>query len=187
MTEPSGNRLPANNTGRVFLDYTDGLNQHSMSIRWAAPSTAVDALGDLFDWLALIQGQMPNTWRVRGARFALQGSDLTLPLPLTPAQASFAGNSGIDLNPQDAPREYRWVGRSASSGRRVSLSVYGLISGTPADYRFTQGEHPLAAPAVFDDLNAFVNSFLAIDGSAATWSRYINVQYNSYWEREARS
>lgn len=180
--------LPDNLTERLYLDYVAGTGgiEHTMLVRWSTVTATLTqtmaAVESLFDFIA---GSLWAGWRFTGARNAAVGSDFSLPVPLSTGLAAVLG-TGSARDAVADPREARWVGRSPTSGRRVSLSVYGTAPSTPANYRWGPGEVALTDNAVLALLNAAPGTFLAIDGSKPVFYPYVNVQFNSYWETRAR-
>lgn len=182
--------LPPNSTARFWVDYVVGANEHTFMVRFnAATVSAFSVAETIADILGFVQSSLPSSWVVLRARVAPAGSDISLPFSL--AGTGLAGFAGTNINPlpsNQAPRELVYVGRSPTSGRRVRFSLYGGLFDTPPDYRFGPGETAFAALEIFAALDAASQAgrFVAIDGSAADWYSYVNVNYNSHWESEAR-
>lgn len=177
--------LPANNTDVLFLDYTTGRREHTMQLRFAAGGLGVaeTVLGEFLDALQLV---LVNTWRVLGGRVRLEGSNITLPTTLSSNLVNFEGGSNTPLGEVNEPREWVWSGRGAATGRRVDISVYGIVIDTPASYRYL---HASAAPSLGAARGVLESELLApisIGGDRAIWYGYTNVNYNSYWETRAR-
>jgi hypothetical protein len=128
---------------------------------------------------------LPTSWRPLRARAQGAGSSVSVPAELG-ALSTFVGTASGGLAQVDEPREYRWVGRSIG-GRRVSVSLYGITIATPADYRYEGASGPPSLAGVRDALVASAPGvFVAIDDTNPLWYSYVNVNYNSYWEQEAR-
>jgi hypothetical protein len=77
-------------------------------------------------------------------------------------------------------------GRS-EGGRKASISIYGSRLTVPAIFRINYGA-VVDIDAALDYLenNAQASVPLAIDGEYITWYKYVNLNYNSYYERKAR-
>lgn len=180
--------LPANNTKRIFVDYTTGRLPHTFTCRVADGVSNAAALGLIQGFLAAVQNTLPSSWAVTGAREQPEGALFTLPIPLG-ALDGFVGTNGASLVPaNEEPREVRWTGRSLVSGRDVSVALYGLIFITPSTFRITpeglSGNVGEALTALAEA--SFNGAFVAIDGANVLWNQYANTNFNSYWESEAR-
>jgi len=102
--------------------------------------------------------------------------------------ASFVGSGGA-ITPANETRETTFQGRSFTTGRKLDISLYGIVMTTPDNYRFPAGgTSPAWVNGAVTVLNGTVaGTFLTVDNSAATWYSYANVNFNSYWERRVRS
>lgn len=174
--------LPQNNTGRVWLDYTDGIHQHTLMWRFAAAtSNAAEVMTFMAQFLAAIA---PSTCllTIVAVRAAAPGSDVSVPIAWTGA-ATYGAGAQTAVN---TPIEIRYEGRSVG-GRRGSAHLYGYDAGVPGTYRIA------ITPASVVD-NALVvlqaatatGAMVAIDNGAMNWKTYVNIQYNSYWETKQR-
>lgn len=186
-----------NNTGRVYFDYLTGnlatSQEHTLMMRFAVgPGFDLGDAQDIFlDFLnAYGTVEFATGWRVQGVRLSQVGDDFSLPFPVTPALAAFVGTGG-NLGPSQEAREWTHQGRSFTTGRRVDLSLYGVVEADPDNFRVTGGVSgfaaKVAAAANYLTLASTTGYFVAIDGNAATWYQYLNMNYNSYWERRIRS
>lgn len=179
--------VPSTTTGRYFLDYTTGRIEHTLMVRYRGATPDFAQVGqELGALLGQLAAGLPATWRPVRARYADEGSDVTLPIAMPAVLANVVGTNGAALPAADEPREHIYVGRSPTTGRRVRLSIYGLLGPTPANYRLGPGETGATLAGVFNTLNGSPDVFLTVDGSKPTWYSYLNVNYNSYWERRAR-
>lgn len=178
--------LPENNTGRLFIDYTTGRLTHSLIFRYGASAGPADALGRATLFLDALKSSLPLTWVVLGGRVQEAGSLITLPYDVGDL-ATFAGTFAAGIPEADEPKQYKWVGRGVTSGRKTSLGIYGIARATPPDFRYSGEElSPNLNAALTVLKNGAVTAPVTIAGDAATWYDYVNVQYNSYWERRAR-
>lgn len=180
--------LPANNTTRYFVDYTTGVRNHSFVARVDEGVTAATADAQIAEVIGALRGALVNPWAVTGTRVQLAGEDFSLPTSL-PETESLTGNSGAGiLNAMDEPRQLTFVGRSLVTGRQVRVGFYGATFTTPGTYRLG----PAGLGGIVDDVlvalftAAFNGVFVAIDGANVLWKQYANVNFNSYWETEAR-
>lgn len=180
--------LPANNTARHFIDYTTGRKNHSLVVRSDDGVNTGEVLSRTFDFLTELAPLLPSLWVVTGVRRQAAGSEFSLPVD-PGALTEFAGTNGDNLMPiQDEPRQVTFTGRSLVTGRFTRVGVFGLIFSTPASYRLpTSGLGGIVSNALSALVSASFNgSFVAIDGANVQWNAYANVNYNSYWETEAR-
>jgi len=178
--------LPSNNTAVLYIDYTTGARQHTFQCRYieATPANAILAVGSFLDALKLV---LTAGWRVLAARTRAVGAVITLPTTLSPFLTSFAGDSGQGLDGFNEAREFVWVGRGLQAGRRVEVSLYGLVLGTPNDYRYEAAGGPPSLANARTQLGVAPNTFSTVSGEAALWYPYVNVNYNSYWESRSRA
>lgn len=189
--------LPENFTSRLFVDYVTGdqttSQEHTFQIRGGGEGVTGDTLQDYAELFLLGVGaqNLRAGWRVLRARLQQANTSFSVPLALTSGLDTFVGTSNGNLVPADEAREWAWEGRSFTSGRKVSISLFGLTAATPNNFRLVAGG---TAPAwVQASINALNNPSVpanvgtTIDGTKPTWYGYVNVQYNSYWERRIRS
>lgn len=189
--------LNPNTTGRVYFDYITGnqatSQEHTLMMRFAV-GAGFD-LGDAQEeMLAFLQSygatEFADGWRIQGIRLSQPLQDFSLPFTLIPTLAAFVGTGG-SLSPSQEAREWTHQGRSFTSGRRVDLSLYGIVENDPANFRIIGGPGTfptkVATAATNLNLQSAAGYFVAIDGTPATWYPYLNMNYNSYWERRIRS
>lgn len=187
-------KLPENLTDRTFVDYVTGAGPGAVEHTFQMRSTpgALDASDSQQRILAVLSaygaGSFWAGWRVVRIRFQAAGTTVTLPQSIIPALASFVGTAA-GSQPNNAPIELSFQGRSATTGRRVDLSLFGAginPADVPAGYRVpvTPGVGPYGA--VIAALGADPNAFITKDITSPSWYPYVNVNFNSYWERRAR-
>lgn len=172
------------NTNRLFVDYEIAPGQaRSFQVRYGAPA----ALSDAKDWAeALLQTAQPrlaSSFVVTGARYALAGSNVTLPTPFAPTLTPAGGTLVAALH----PLFLAFQGRGLTTGRKAHLALYGLVYNTDPSYRFARGED-----ATVDDLLDFVQAAVAgvnigIAAEPVGWYSYMNTGFNSYYQRKART
>jgi len=172
-----------NNTARLWVDYTDGIHQHTLMWRVngaiASIAAAKTAVHDFLTALSPVLFELTIT----GARAAAAGSDVSNP-SLWTGDASYGTGAATAIN---APVEIRYEGRSLG-GRRGSAHLYGYKVGVPGTFRI--GITPaseLDDALVVLQAATVAGTMVAIDNGAMNWHTYVNIQYNSYWERKARS
>jgi hypothetical protein len=173
--------LPASNTPRFWLDYSDGVNDHSLLFRYAASAGLATTMTFVNQFLENLATDL-YLLTIIGARAAASGSNISSPVDWTGASTYGTGA----MPAVSAPVEIDYVGRT-TLGHMAKWFVYGWSAGVPAAYRF---------PVV--DLTSLANTFLvlraavaagtviAIDGEKPSVYPYVNIQNNSYWETQAR-
>lgn len=187
--------LSPNATDRLFYDYitadaAQGGIEHTLMVRFQGGAEDIPQVHqDVTDFLTAVGAARFQTgWRILRARYAAEGSNISLPTVLPPGLSTFVGTAG------DNPRYFEAVeatfqGRSPTSGRRVDISLYGMAGVSTNDfYRIEVGNanYPWLGPAVAA-LNGAVNGFRAIDHTEPDWYPYVNLNFNSYWERRLRA
>lgn len=174
--------LPESNTVRIWVDYSDGVNEHSLMARVISPANQAAARLRVHNFLFALSPSL-YLLTITGARVAALGSNVTNPM-VWDHNATY-GTGVMPVN--NAPRELRFIGRSAD-GRRNSVSVYGFDGTTPDDYRISATEN-VDVDAAIDQLTdaAAAGVFVTISGGLTIWKPYASFNFNSYWERQARS
>jgi hypothetical protein len=186
--------LNPNNTPRFFWKYrTSNVGiEHTVMVRPAdiTPTPRIAAEETLRQVLeALGSSFFRNQWRVFEGAVAAAGADFTAALPFIAGLNNFVGSNVTTYNPDREAVEMRFVGRSPETGRKVSFSLYGvrgnLSVGTFRLNGAASGDGLLVRNAVAV-LNNSQGAFRCIDGTIPVWYDYVNLQYNSYWERRIR-
>jgi len=131
--------LPPSNTARVWLDYNGVIKSHTLQVRHGPGLSAAAAADKGRQFCDGLESFLATGWAFTGARAAAQGSDVSLPIA-TPAQPTPAGGA---LATNNEPKEHRFVGRDLITGRRCTVSVYGLNIVVDGDYRL---EIPASGP-----------------------------------------
>ena len=174
-------KLPANNTGRVWVDYSTANAQHSLMLRHPTSADRFQLIGAMADLFAALSPEMYQI-DILGARYANLGSDVTL--PMTWVGSSTYGSS--QEPPINMPRFCSLTGRSYQ-GRRWAVQIYGVKTNAPVDYRL-----PWSASPNWQIIGDFIETasvdgtIAAIDGSAIFLHEYVNFNYNDHWVGEAR-
>lgn len=179
--------LPPESTPRYFVDYTANGRPHTMQFRYASPvdgpppetpfiARVATVLADLAEFL-------PSDFNVLGARYAVQGSNVTLPT------AAPASPTGLQTpRPAEAPAFIGIPGRTAT-GRRYRFYVLGVgvspaaVGAGTANYRLTAAESSDIAAVIANLAGA---PFVGIDGEPISYKSYANLGYNGYWQRAVR-
>lgn len=175
--------LPQNNTHRFFLDYQVGGDKHTLSVRYGGTfadyTAAMSMVSDILDEL---DSSMYLT-TVLAARRQASGTDVSLPV-------AWSGSSsyGADAMPNERrPYETRWLGRS-NDGRRTSFSLYGLKTALSAGFRLTTAASAeIAAVDAILAAAALAGTWVTISGNPPEPYPYVDINFNSYWEGEARN
>lgn len=173
--------LPPESTARFYLDYSDGVNAHTLVARVGAgvSSSSVNVILDAF-----LSALEPILYLITiiGLRVSSDNSNVTNPVSWT-GPATYGSGS---MTGENAPREMRFLGRSGD-GRRVSVSIYGYSGTTPAIYRLlASGVAPVAAAIVELENAAASDVFFTISTLPPVWKPYASFNFNSYWEAEQR-
>lgn len=179
--------LPPNSTARVTVFYTTGRIEHQLTCRYEQPVTPAGAVQFVAQFLDELRPLLPNQWRTLRATNQAAGSNLSLPLSLDNLDG-FAGSSTEGLVPADQePKQVNFIGRGPSDGHKVRVGLFGMFVATTARFRLETPAYSQLDGAV-DVLNtaSAAGAFITIGGQLATWYRYVDVQYNSYWETRAR-
>jgi len=175
--------LPPQSTARFWVDYNDGENDHSLMVRFDEGDLTT---GEVSDYVASFLESIEDFLyeiTISGARYAAINSVVSIPVLWT-------GLSTYGVDPMPtllAPREIRWEGRD-QNGRRVNFSVYGGKFTSPDTYRIVSdgANLPNVGVIAINDASS-VGAFLTISGLRPTMKNYVNINFNSYWEAEARS
>lgn len=191
--------LAPNITSRLFVDYVTGnqntSQEHTLLCRFTGGSEDVaPAMASVGNFLnALGAPNFRVGWRVIRARVSFAGTDFSVPVELSLGLIEFLGTAPLTgYSPRHETVEDTFQGRSLTTGRRVDISLYRATGDADPSFRIVGGSSgfPLAVTNASNSLNgssAGGNGFLTLDGSSATWYRYMNQNYNSYWERRIRT
>lgn len=190
--------LPENNTDRLFIYYTSGggatAQEHVFTVRYnSAIAQPFDIMSDLGETMsdAGLAAVLLTGWQVLRAETQAQGSQFRFPVSVPTTLSSIIGTAVQTVTPSTQAREVRFIGRGLTSGRRVSMSWYGLADGAveSADFRFTPTPAgPLADVLLFvRGLGLTGAAWTNIGGGTTNWYEYVNWQYNSHWETEQRA
>lgn len=188
--------LPAYNlTRRYYFDYITGndaskARQHTAMLRVAFDSAATDTqVQDKF--LNILNALSPAAfrlgWKVTAVRKSLHNTDFTVPVTMTANLIAFAGTgtyTGWLVSSEAIER--RFLGRSPTTGVKVSFSLYGEVNNSISDFRITSAESAGIANVISILNGATIPLFVAGDNTVPTWYPYASLNYNSYWEGELR-
>jgi len=173
--------LPANNTDRLFLHYSNAVHEHTTIIRvpeGANLSTCVD------EWESVLTTLTGAFVASVGIGVDFQAAGTNFSVPFTDSDwSSFSWGSGTAVVTSDGV-QMNFQGRSAG-GHKSRVGVFGYKNDV-SNWRLTEGEAASIGTAV-GILTDSTNGFYAIDGLKPTWYAYVNLKYNDYWVRQGRS
>jgi len=180
--------LPVNSTARYFVDYQANSRPHTVSFRYddggvpGAPDVAFKA--GLTVLLNACAAWMPTDLAYIEARYVPSGQTVSIPdgLPLLLT-------AGLQVPVRgEAPAFLGLAGRTPGGRQaRVFLLGAGFSAAEQVevaeDYRVTASENLIAAAIV---TAADQTAIVGIDGTLPLWKGYVNLGYNSYWQRAVR-
>lgn len=186
--------LPANNSSRLFLDYTSLNTQHTVALRYEGIQTTPNLINAFNIVATVLASVMITTDSVFGARYQNAGTNFSISLPITPVSGAnaLAGNLWVE-DPDSA--QLSLVGRDNVSGRRVRWLIFtpfNFASGWPTDNRYQDGENTLVDNFRFawEDIAAGSGTMpfplVSIANNPVVLYDYVNICKNGYWEREQR-
>lgn len=173
-------------TNIMYVDYSGLFGARTFQVRFKSTVTSDEAYEAL---QALFMPAVENFWATSvattGFRWRAQGTTFSLPVA---GAATFEGANGAAYTQVNDPRFVTLNGRGLASGHEVRLFLYGGVFTTPTDYRLSAGD-----ASIWTDL---VTSYEALAGTADACTdagdvfvarSYLNVGFNSYYERKART
>lgn len=174
--------LPASNTERWFLRYTENGVQHTAICRTADEKTASEVC-EAFDAVLTAFGSNSYALTITGLDRAAVGSDIAFPESTTGLAASYGTGIGTNL---DRPLQATFTGRS-SDGRKSRFGLFGWKGQTDPSWRYDQGENADAdATRAALDTWSIAGFFVSISGGRVRYNAYMNVGYNDHYVTKAR-
>ena len=173
--------LPSNNTNRLVVKYNDGLHNHNLLLRFPEGVTDAAVLTVAEDFLTALDPSLYLVTILGVVEYEIN-TNVGFPVAWT-GPATFGTGAQPAVN---APRQLRWEGYSFG-GHKVSFSMWGGDFTVPSTYRFqdtVQADFTAGRNVLYAAMNA--GTLCAIDGTQANMKTYINVNFNSYWERKSR-
>lgn len=167
--------LPSNNTVRAWLKYTSNGIQHELCFRLPAGSSAADVVVDAGQLATYGKALLRTTDSFSALRMSAAGSNLSFPLSWT----AIAGLDSSTIELQDKAKFFALSGRSAG-GYRCRLTLFNPASSDDLGYRVASSGGLVGAVA------GLTHPLVAVDGQPVIWNQYINIGYNSYWQRQQR-
>ena len=185
--------LPPSNTLRVFLDYTSANIQHTFMFRLSPGSNDLYAATTANRVANVLVQAMQTSDFITGARYAVAGSDVTLPLVFVPRSGGVGGTSRWVEDPESAFVSLPC--RDAITGRKARFSLFTPVNfdtGWPLDNRFEAGENPNwdsfrnALAGEISSSPSPAETITSIAGYPLRPYEYLNVAKNAYWQRKQR-
>ena len=179
-----------NYTPRVRVKYKSHEKTHTLTVRPASNdtggfNTAVSLVDNI---LTLLKPLMDKNARILGADYAVEDSDVFLPLSYDFPQFAAKTPSLVDPDKVNAAAYLSFQGISAL-GTRTQFFVYGINnvhSGHAMDnFRIEYGEWEQVSD-VIDLLLSSSGALRAIDKQGIIWREYANFGINAYYQRMAR-
>lgn len=186
--------LPANNSSRLFIDYTSLNTQHTVACRYEGIQTTPNLIAAFNEIADVLSGIMVSSDSVLAARYQNAGTNFSIELPVTPVPGAngLAGNLWVE-DPDSA--QISLVGRDNVSGRRVRwlfFTPYNFAATWPTDNRYNPGENP--------SIDNFITNWSSLAGGGGAMPfplvsiannpvvvyDYANICKNGYWERTQR-
>lgn len=173
--------LPENATARLFVDYTDGLNNHTLMFRYPVGVGATEVMEVVDDYLSSLSPIL-HLLTITAARISSAGSEFSFPTAWT-GLGTYGSGTIVGWK---APAELSFVGRSAD-GRRARWFLFGYKDTIPNDFRLSTGDNT-AVLAAYNDLvdAALAGTICTIGGIPPVIYPYANVNFNSYYETKQR-
>ena len=171
-----------NFTARALMDYATTNALHTLMVRYDENiSTATDALGNIAALLTAIDGLL-TTLTIGSCKFYDASSDISQPVAW-PGDPTYGSGSEAAAS---TPLEMRFMARGGD-GRRVHWSIYGTNITVPGNYRIARGDNADVAAGIDSIEASFGNAvFLTITGNVPVMYQFVDVNFNSYWERQRR-
>ena len=174
--------LPANNTARFYFDYSVSGIGHTLIMRVEDSATAVEASA-AWDQLIGNVGDGFFASELTGMRYQAKNLDFSIPAIFSGTETSWGSSDGGDVN---TPAFAGMAGRGGD-GRKVTWHLFGYKQiPSVGDYRFNVAGVS-GWEDQYNDLQASEGVWLTVGGTQPTWHAYVNVGYNSYWQRKERS
>jgi len=181
--------LPANNTPRLFLDYTSMGIGHTVLFRVDGDSFDVTAF--LSNLVSAMRPLMRIDDQISVCRFAEQGSDVTFPVATFGLAGTASNASAIADDPESVFISAPF--RGLPSGRKGRYDFYFPVNQIPLDAnnRFQFGSVE-ALELLEDNIQALVDVGVGgvhltdISGSRILLNQYWNRAKSAYWQRRQR-
>lgn len=173
--------LNPENTGRVFISYLVGGEEHVLQLRYGPSSNAVTALSTAAEMFAFMDSALYSTDIIR-AESSSVGTSVRLP-------ETWPGDSNYGTGTPPAGQEMKFISLTGKSvlGRRWRLEWFGVNVTIPAAWRMGLGVN-----SSFDDMREHValalatSDFVCIDNEPGLINAYYNFKYADHEIGKAR-
>lgn len=172
--------IPPSNTTRWKVTYSTANAEHSVLCRSTGALTSA-GFSTFFD--AFLTALEPRLYEIAIVSLQVAAAGLNVFNTVTWSGAASYG-SGAEAA-VFAPRQMCFLGRT-SGGRRARMFLFGMSGTSPDNYRIYSADDTAISDA-YDVLNTNPGVFVGIDGLATVKYNYVDVNFNSYWERAVRS
>lgn len=172
--------LPANNTARAWLKYTSMGTEHEMCFRLPAASTTTDYITIAASLANGLKGFMWSSDAFTSLRYSAAGSIVSFPLAFT----AITGTNGTSPVVDDEAKFVAMSGRS-SAGYRCRITFFTPYPADTLGFRVA-APASFAPAALYATVTGLSIPLHAVDQVAVIWNAYINIGYNSYWQRQLR-
>jgi len=164
--------LPASNTPRLYIDYTVGGEQHTMTYRYPETGSQGAALSTIVELFAFMDSELYLT-SINGARFSEINSNVTNPVawPGDPTYGTGTPTAGQQM------KFFSMVGKDPN-GRRWRSEWFGCTEAIPVAWRLAYGINP-TMDDMFDHLQAALTAttLCSIGGESVLMREYYNFKY----------
>lgn len=173
---------PANSTARFFLEYNDGIYDHTLLVRYDEDRRSPAEVMASVDDLLLAMADSLYQINITGARVSAETSNFSFPVTWT-GLSSYGGGA---MPAVFAPRQWTLLGRDAQ-GVRVRFFFFGVEFNTPDEYRI-----PRVSGNLVDDALVVITAaqadgvFLTIVEQVPVMYPYADVNFNNYYEAKVR-
>lgn len=171
--------IPPSNTVRYKLNYATANAEHSMLCRTTGSVTPAGFSSFMDSFLTSLSASLYEI-----SIISLQVAAASLNVFNT---VTWGGDPSYGSGAEPAvfaPRQICFLGRT-SGGRRARMFLFGYKGDTPGTYRIYSADQADIA-AAYVVLNANAGAFIGIDGLATVKYNYVDINFNSYWERKVR-
>lgn len=175
--------LPNHNTARLWVDYTNSYDEHTILWRFNDLEADVeDAKAAVTAFLTALSTSI-NAINLTGMRYAVSGSDITVPTAL-PEDITYGSGA---LNAGARASSWQFLGRSAG-GRVGSFYLYAVAAAVPVGARVSISQDGNLAAAIATLITATdTGAWVAIDAGAMFVKPYVNYVVNDYWTHQVRA
>jgi len=154
--------------------------EHEMVFRFPAATAQATIVSELTTFANAVKNLMPTADSFLALRHQDAGSTVSFPLGWTAIAGTYASSMEVD----DEAKFIAISGRSLA-GYRCRLTYFTPVPFDTSGYRLPfSGAGALAG--FLTAAQAISPALRAVDGVAVIWNQYINIGYNSYWQRQLR-